>query len=154
MKNKEQNVYSLEYRMYSLVMYNISPIQQGIQAYHATIEYSIDNVDLDYEKWCREDKTVVILNGGTSTTMPFHFNALNEMGVKAASFREPDLNYSMSAISFLVDERVWNKKKYPEFKPVFSSDEIGSLEWNVWIESIGGEKIYQLREWLKQFRLA
>jgi hypothetical protein len=32
----------LEYRMYGLVPYNLSPIQQGIQFGHGVIEYSLD----------------------------------------------------------------------------------------------------------------
>ena len=34
------NVTELEYRMYFLVPYNLSPIQQGIQAGHALQEYN------------------------------------------------------------------------------------------------------------------
>ena len=60
----------LEYRMYGLVPYNISPIQQGIQFGHAVVEYMLNfPVDLrvykDTKKWAEEDKTFIILNGGT-----------------------------------------------------------------------------------------
>lgn len=34
-----KNVESKTYRMYGLVPYNISPIQQGIQYGHAVVEY-------------------------------------------------------------------------------------------------------------------
>ena len=58
MKNK------LEYRMYGLVPYNISPIQQGIQFGHAVVEYSIGRYGShdDYQQWAKEDKTFIILD--------------------------------------------------------------------------------------------
>ena len=36
----------LEYRMYGLVPYNLSPIQQGIQFGHAVVEYMLSFGDL------------------------------------------------------------------------------------------------------------
>ena len=38
------------------------------------------------------------------------------MGVKFAKFQEPDLNYLTTAITFLVDERVWNRVLYPSWE--------------------------------------
>ena len=64
-KIKKNN--SLELRLYGLVMYNIMPIQQGIQFGHAFDEYK-----LKYEKdpllkeFLKKYKTYIILNGGTS----------------------------------------------------------------------------------------
>jgi hypothetical protein len=74
-------------------------------------------------------RVVLLLNGGTSNkghhseygeskqlgSMEQHFNVLKENKIKCAAFYEPDLNHSMSAIAFLVDERVFNKKDYPDF---------------------------------------
>lgn len=154
----------LEQRMYHLVMYNISPIQQGIQCYHAGIEYSLSfGENQDYKDWANIFKTVIILNGGTSNankltpgTMEKHSFELYKMGIDAAYFREPDLNDAMTALAFLVDERVFNKEKYP--------DPIGYLERprneteresNIILLKLAyDERTAILREWLKQFRLA
>ena len=69
----------LEYRMYGLVPYNISPIQQGIQFGHEVVEYGLkhgksnvinDKVDT-YTQWAKNDKTFIILNGGTTNNRFF-----------------------------------------------------------------------------------
>jgi len=108
----------LEFRMYFLVPYNISPIQQGIQAGHAVVEYGNDySHTKEYRKWAGVDKTFIILNGGTMNertgTMNAHLQSLLTHGVTVSTFREPDLNDGLSAIAFLVDERVFDKVKYP-----------------------------------------
>ena len=76
MKNKR------ELRMYGLVPYNISPIQQAIQFGHAVVEYgqkmqsykhgTLSRVDhykslsQNYDCWADNWKTFIILNGGTT----------------------------------------------------------------------------------------
>jgi hypothetical protein len=102
----------------------------------------------------------VILNGGTSSTMEEHAKKLKELGIKFAVFREPDLNNSLSGISFLVDERVFDKKTYPEQEEwlfnIYDGPELidDSDEEEKYYKFLGGEKIYNIREWLKGFRLA
>lgn len=136
----------LELRMYGLVPYNISPIQQAIQFGHAVVEYgqmiknkgpvgsgiyswyTRDNEGV-YNDWANNWKTFIILNGGTSNhstnrysneeyvgTMEQNLKSLEENGVDLATFYEPDLNDMLSAIVFIVDERVFNKKDYPNFE--------------------------------------
>jgi len=156
----------LELRMYGLVQYNISPIQQGIQFGHAVVEYGrmcegMKNHENHYKDWADNWKTFIILNGGTTNTnfstddgLPFgsmnkHLLTLNEMGVRFARFHEPDLGDQLTAIVFIVDERIFNRTKYPDPQP-FATQE----EQLLFMESIGGEKNYKLREFLKQFRLA
>lgn len=181
MKNKKP-----ELRMYFLVMYNISPIQQGIQALHAVIEYFLKHwKDKEFWRWAKTHKTVILLNGGTSNkghhseygepkqigSMEQHFKTLKDNKIKCAAFYEPDLNHSMSAIAFLVDERVFNKKDYPDFVPtsiqefgedVYSSDhkqfdeaydKFIKNEEVKYIKKLGKET-YFLKNFLKQFRLA
>lgn len=181
MKNKKP-----ELRMYFLVMYNISPIQQGIQALHAVIEYFLKHwKDKEFWRWAKTHKTVILLNGGTSNkghhseydepkqlgSMEQHFQTLKDNKIKCAAFYEPDLNHSMSAIAFLVDERVFNKKDYPDFVPtsiqefgedVYSSDhkqfdeaydKFIKNEEVQYIKKVGKET-YFLKNFLKQFRLA
>jgi hypothetical protein len=156
----------LELRMYGLVPYNISPIQQGIQFGHAVVEYGrlcqdLKNHEAHYKDWADNWKTFIILNGGTTNTnfsmddgLPFgsmnrHLLALREMGIIFATFHECDLGDQLTAIVFIVDERIFNKNKYPDPQPFASAD-----EQLLFMESIGGENNYKLREFLKQFRLA
>ena len=159
----------LRQRMYHLVMYNISPIQQGIQAGHAVNEYQIQfGESAEYKQWSRKDKVVIILNGGTSNnigkdvwgnecigTMEVHEQTLYKNQIDYACFHEPDMNNSMTALAFLVDETVWDKDKYPN--PVVSAYN-SFYDWSVQDEqalvAAYGEKTAFLRTWLKQFRLA
>lgn len=156
---------SLELRMYGLVPYNISPIQQGIQYGHAVVEYSNKYFnDEDYQKWAKVDKTFIILNGGTTNDNPNQLGTLNQYlqtlldnGVKLETFNEPDLGNQLTGIVFLVDERVFNRTKYPDFEPsVFSTlnDWKYKREFKGWTKKIGGEKNVFLRGFLKNLRLA
>lgn len=179
-------------RMYFLVMYNISPIQQGIQALHAVVEYFLKHwKDKEFWRWALSHKTVVILNGGTSNdghhseygepkqkgTMETHFQTLKDNKIKCAAFYEPDLNYSCSAIAFLVDERVFNRKDYPDFTPIVdetveayvttaktlkayknvSTEQLIEVAFEEqkkeYVKSVGKDIAF-LKEFLKPFRLA
>lgn len=60
-----------ELRMYFLVMYNIRPIQQGIQSLHGSKAYvkkykGIKKIIELHDEWDEKFETVIILNGGTS----------------------------------------------------------------------------------------
>ena len=170
----------LEYRMYGLVPYNISPIQQAIQYGHAVVEYSLNVKGLPieetkYEKWARKDKTFIILNGGTTNSTPGrigtlnkHLNFLEKNEIITSEFYEPDLGDQLTAITFLVDERVWNKDYYEDFIPEklpykkggyskkveIQLEERNESNYQKWVEKIGGYKNVILRDFLKQFRLA
>lgn len=173
----------LELRMYGLVPYNISEIQRGIQFGHGVVEYAQKYfTDSDYQEWADKWKTFIILNGGISNhvdslctgSMETHVIALLENGIKIATFNEPDLNDMLSSIIFLVDERVFDRERYPDFdlisiydrnifvdpmNPEFPSiSNLSGIEvrelWEKWVELIGGKQNLFLRNFLKDFRLA
>ena len=149
-RNMENN--GRELRMYFFVPYNISPIQQAIQAGHAMGEYTLkfgrrnpDHIVWEFlEKW----KTWIVLNGGT-TNAAMHEDEylrivpvgdltmrawqLNEANIDFATFNEPDLNDALTAVCFIADERMFNKKLYPDF--VFDADAAKELiknnEYNI-----------------------
>ena len=124
----------LEKRMYFFVPYNLSPIQQAIQAGHAALEYARKYKDdeefIDFaDNW----KTWVILNGGTTNSKgktganyrkdeePY-FGTLDNLAhqlikndIKYSLFNEPDLNDALTAVCFICDERVFNYEDYPDF---------------------------------------
>lgn len=171
----------LEYRMYGLVPYNLSPIQQGIQFGHAVVEYQQNTLGLEpmqkiYNKWAQNDKTFIILNGGTTNrnrerlgTLNKHLSEITKMGVKVGTFFEPDLGDQLTAFVFLVDERVFNRELYPDFvgtpytwppyktpseKEYAKWEEANNKNYAAWVERVGGEQNVFLREYLKPLRLA
>ena len=161
------------YRMYGLVPYNLSPIQQGIQFGHAVVEYGLEfNATPEYQKWAKEDKTFIILNGGTTNTrfnledgLPFgslnnHLLTLVSNNTQVATFHEPDLGDQLTAVVFLVDDRVFDKVTWPDFDsrnyPDIHDEFQYYAEWKRKFAETEKEadQIIFLRDFLKQFRLA
>ena len=153
----------VKYRMYGLVPYNISPIQQGIQFGHAVVEYSIGRYGShdDYIQWAKEDKTFIILDGGTTNDNEERLGSLNksvrrleDICIPYATFNEPDLGDQLTAVVFLVDNRVWDKEKYPEYDLNIALEGIGEITH---YKNLFGEDatwILEMREFLSNYRLA
>ena len=149
--------------MYGLVPYNISPIQQGIQFGHAVVEYSIGRYGShdDYEHWAKEDKTFIILDGGTTNDNEERLGSLNksvrrleDICIPYATFNEPDLGDQLTAVVFLVDDRVWDKDKYPEYDLNIALEGIGEITH---YKNLFGEDatwVLEVREFLSNYRLA
>jgi hypothetical protein len=163
-----------ELRMFGMVPYNISPIQQGIQFGHAVVEYGqfvkklyekdksskiVSSLYKDWEDWADNYKTFIILNGGTTNnkiidgqyfgSLNRHKEYLDKLGIFNVGFWEPDLGDQLTSFVFLVDERAFNKEKYPE-----PSKEDPQEVWDNFIKSIGGEEMWEFRKFLREFRLA
>lgn len=162
-----ESPYKREYRMYGLVPYNLSPIQQGIQFGHAVVEYGLEFFETDeYQEWARRDKTFIILNGGTTNdnnmrlgTLQQNYFELTDRGIKVGEFHEPDLGDQMTAVVFLVDDRVFDKANWPDFwMDQYSRESEEEQRWNWKMKFSEDEKeadqIVFLREFLKQFRFA
>jgi hypothetical protein len=161
-----------KYRMYGLVPYNISPIQQGIQFGHAVVEYGNQYSGTpEYQRWSRIDKTFIILNGGTTNTNHLSLGSLNQhatalkmiYGIDTVEFYEPDLGDQLTAVVFLVDDRVWDREAYPDYAGTYVS--IGwetkpmEPDYSQWMSRFSddrseAESIVELRKYLKQFKLA
>lgn len=121
----------LEKRMYFFVPYNISPIQQAIQAGHAALEYAHKFHDSPiFEDFIYNWKTWIILNGGTTNsnrgedgaplgTLDQTIESLMQNDIYCSIFHEPDLNDALTAICFICDERVFDYETYPEFDDWF-----------------------------------
>lgn len=180
----------LELRMYGLTPYQLSGIQIGIQYGHGVVEYGQKfKNDITYNDWADNHKTFIILNGGTTNhktsledDIPFgtlnqHLSILNQNNIDLATFQEPDLGDQLTAVVFIVDERVFNTKKYLDFSDwlienyedyinvsgdrnqvayevINSSTDSDQKIYQKWIKIIGGEKNVFLRDFLKKFRLA
>ena len=121
-----------QYRMYFFVPYNISPIQQAIQAGHAALEYANKyGKTQEFIDFFKNDKTWVILNGGTTNENVEKPGTLQEIlkeivynAIKFSVFQEPDLNDTLTAICFLADERVWDFENYLDFKDYLISQKV------------------------------
>jgi len=153
------------------------------------ISFEGHDMEETYNDWANNWKTYIILNGGTTNNNPEKLGTLNqtyntllENGIKCTSFSEPDLGDQMTAIVFIVDERVFNRKKYLDFGDwvmdnhysyladnLFTSQKIERLRkqgyfetgtkeeqklYKDWVSLVGGEKNVFLRDYLKNAKLA
>lgn len=99
-----------ETRMYCITLRSLSAMQKGIQSAHAVVEYhSKYGSDADYKHWAKIDKTLIILECGTTDRLNTIFKQLKKHNIKCSSFVEPDLNNTTTAICFLADERAYAK---------------------------------------------
>ena len=153
---EKKDVY--EQRMYSLVLRQLSPIQKGVQTTHSVVEYANNyGCDKEYRQWAETDKTLIILDGGTFQEMESICESLKEWDVKFSKFQEPDLNYLTTAITFLIDERVWNRVLYPSWEnlPQYplvidsnmpTPDPKDYMSYNEWVDMMGGDVNVGLRK--------
>lgn len=149
---------SYEQRMYSLVLRQLNSIQKGVQTTHGVVEYANKySSDEDYRQWAEIDKTLIVLDGGTYQEMVRIYETLKELGVKFGTFQEPDLNCLTTAITFLVDERVWNREDYPSWETLpqcpctidgnmQAPDPNDYMTYNEWVEMMGGAANVELRK--------
>jgi len=187
----------MELRMYGLTNYQLTGIQKGIQFLHGVVEYGQkvkehgnEIASCIYNDWANNHKTVILLNGGTTNHrsgddgLPFgslnnHVLTLDENRIDFATFNEPDLGDQLTAVVFIVDERVFNRKKYPDFedwvienygelirsdyyttsymlaqKIKTSESKSDKKVYEEWIKFVGGNKNVFLRDFLKNFKLA
>jgi len=183
----------LELRMYFFVPYNISPIQQAIQAGHASLEYvRLHGLTEEFNDFVANWKTWIILNGGTTNERRdfegIVMGSLNQVAddllandIKFGYFQEPDLNDALTAVCFICDERVFNRKDYPDFidfifdikmypeakeatpKENYVMLKMQSMEnlqqmfpeyYKEWVRFVGGVKNVFLRELIRDKKLA
>lgn len=152
-------------RMYFLTMYNISDIQKGIQCGHCVEQYARKyGNDIEYQNYVDFDKTWIILNGGTSNnsienpgTLQIHLETIKELGIKYATFNEPDLNDALTAICFLVEESTIAIPKLDDFIKSYDvslDDVFADFFYAEKYYQTYGEKNLKLKEFISQFRLA
>ena len=104
-------------RMYAMVLRQLNPMQKGIQALHAVVEYAQAHFATNYyQQWAKNDKTMIVLDGGTSIELADVIKQLDEIDYTYAVFKEPDLYDQVTAIAFLVPETVWDRETYPDYE--------------------------------------
>ena len=147
-----------EQRMYSMVLCQLNAIQKGVQTTHGVVEYANKYAsDEEYRQWAETDKTLIMLDGGTYQEMVRIYDMLKELGVKFGKFQEPDLNYLTTSITFLADERVWNREQYPSWETLpqcpgtilggmLPPDPKDYMSYNEWVDMMGGAANVELRK--------
>lgn len=184
----------LALRLYFFTIYQLMGMQGGIQSGHAALRFVLKygRHDPNHMIWdfIERHETWVVLNGGTTNdeldfdnvpqgTLNQIGDGLQENNIEFAYFREPDLNNSLTALCFIADERVFNKKEYPDFKDFLfnigrfandkefmdmrldverMSDEMLTekyySDYKSWVRLVGGVKNVFLRDLLKGKKLA
>lgn len=143
-----------KYRMYSLVLRQLSPIQKGVQSAHSIVEYIHKFHKLtEYIQWVNVDKTIIILDGGTYQEMKECRDTLAELGVPYAAFYEPDLGNLITSISFIVEDKVWDSKTYPSYEEELEENS-SENENPVWLIMMGGKRNLEFRKFLSSKRLS
>jgi hypothetical protein len=108
------------------------------------------------------------LNGGTTNTSNASYGSLNTYddilginGVKRSKFYEPDLGDQLTAIVFLVDDRVFDRVAWPDYSGIYHMDGKTPLEseyykWKMKFAETESEanQIIFLREFLSKLKLA
>jgi hypothetical protein len=191
-----------KFRMYFLVMRNIGEKDKGIQCGHAMGEYLLMYFhNKEVQDFLIYDKTWIMLNGGVSNhetelfeniyshtvidaggnigSMEQHWNYIvTELPyLNVARFFEPDLNNALSAICFILPDRIFDKENFPDFKDWvkkfeenFESTDLGDIsgdhlsfkEYSLvysleqkWINEFKfTEDELKLRQFISQFKLA
>jgi hypothetical protein len=112
-----------------------------------------------FTEWNLNWKTFIVLNGGTTNnslisggvtprgTLNKHLDSLWDNGIEVGTFYEPDLGNQLTAIVFLVGEKVFNKTKYPDWDTKMVESQI---ECN---KRFTKEEVF-LREFLDPFKFA
>lgn len=155
---------TLEKRLYFFVPYQLTGIQQAIQAGHAALEYAHRyKNDPDYVDFVENWKTWIILNGGTTNSdrdfTGISQGTLNQIAdqlslgdgisdpIKFAYFEEPDLNNALTAVCFLADERVFNYMDFPDFPEwIMSQDIVDEQEKLNSYADLIGKTAHELKE--------
>ena len=110
----------LEWRMYFFVPHlYLSDKQIGIQSGHCALRYALDAYKYDDNpqvwEFIEDHETFIILGAYDSPNMEIIREELEESGIKFAAFNEPGINEALTALCFLVDERVFDWKTYPPY---------------------------------------
>jgi hypothetical protein len=89
--------------MYSIVLRHLSGIQKGIQSSHSIVEFQLKYGQSDaYERWAKTDKTIVVLEAGTTAQLEKVMRRLKRFKIPFAVFHEPDIGNVITSVSFLI----------------------------------------------------
>lgn len=86
-------------RIYTITRSDLSIGQKSVQSAHALAQYLIDfNPHIDF-KW--NNGSIINLELGNENSLKRWIKKLEVLGLEYSLFREPDLNYAITAIAIL-----------------------------------------------------
>jgi len=96
----------------------LSSIQQGIQAGHVIAEMSIKYVkespkDTIYEKWAKDDKVMIVLNGGYVSNLYYIQEAIANLDFPWAAFNESEeaMDGMLTSVGVILPEWIYKLAK-------------------------------------------
>ena len=117
------------YRFYTFINFYLSSIQQGIQSAHLVSElfakYSIISLEREViQTWAQRDKTIIVLNGGTTENLTldiksaYEYSKLNrEFCTPCVEFYEDEKSLGiydkgiLTGFGIVVPEEMWDAKE-------------------------------------------
>lgn len=104
-------------KMYGIVMRHLSGIQKGIQFGHAALVYQDKyKANMDEYKIKVDKLPFILLQAVTTDELKATAKTLKSLSVDVVAFHEPDIDDALTAIVFILDERVYDTDKYPVTK--------------------------------------
>ena len=126
-----------ELRCYTWTLYQLSPIQQGIQAGHAAVELGMKAYNRQmrmrdgtwfttYHRWATEWKTMVLLNGGDATELQLLEDFLydtDNMLPWAAFYEDGSFYNALTSVAIIIPARIFiSAEELRKGNPVMSLD--------------------------------
>ncbi len=111
-----------EFRLYTFVNFYLSSIQQGIQSAHVThslfVKYPTESDSSILWDWAKNDKTMIVLNGGASSDIRTAFEALQHLKVEhdgeqlpiECFYEDDSLNGMMTSFGVVVPRCFYDAK--------------------------------------------
>jgi len=96
--NPSPNPVEADRRLYIVVRNDLIPGLQISQSVHAKDEFTKEHPEVE-RRWANTSNTIIILSGTTNQLYSAISQALVK-NVKFSSFKEPDLNYEVTAVAF------------------------------------------------------
>lgn len=135
-----------ELRLYTFTLYQLSPIQQGIQAGHAAVELAMkcyrEQMILrqgtnfrKYHDWATNWKTMVLLNGGDLNelreTSDFFTTGSNPFPWATFYESEDSLGGCMTSIAVILPARIFLTAEAARKKIPLEPEEVPFTEWEI-----------------------
>ena len=108
-----------ELRLYTFVNFYLSSIQQGIQSAHVThslfVKYPTFESNSILWDWAKNDKTMIVLNGGAGPDIRGAFEQISQLGIEHFTvplpfecfYEDDSLNGMMTAVGVVVPRSLW-----------------------------------------------
>lgn len=109
-----------------------------------------------FDKWANEDKTLILLNGGTVIGLDKTLELFEENNIAYGAFREPDLDNIVTAVAVMADERIFddNYMSFDVWRLKALLNNAYSSCKNEYEKYIGGHGNVILKEFLNNKKIA